>query len=85
MAKGYTQKEGIDYEETFSSVAMLKSIRILLSIAAHYDYEIWQMDVKTAFLKGNLEEEIYMMKPKGFIAKNQKHIVCKLEKVHLWT
>ena len=49
VAKGYTQKEGIDYEETFSPVAMLKSIRILLSIAAHLDYEIWQMDVKTAF------------------------------------
>ena len=60
MAKGYTQKEGIDYDETFSPVAMLKSIRILLSIATHYDYEIWQMDVKTAFLNGNLEEEIYM-------------------------
>ena len=80
VAKGYTQKEGIDYEETFSPVAMLKSIRILLSIAAHYDYEIWQMDVKTAFLNGNLDEEIYMMQPKGFIAKNQKHMVCKLKR-----
>ena len=71
MAKGYTQKEGINYEETFSPVAMLKSIRILLSIVTHYVYEIWQMDVKTAFLNGNLEEEIYMMQPEGFIAKNQ--------------
>ena len=61
MAKGYTQKEGIDYEETFSPVAMLKSIIILLSIAAHYDYENWQMDVKIEFLNGNLEKEIYMM------------------------
>ena len=50
VAKGFTQKEGIDYEETFSPVVMLKSIRILLSIAAHYDYEIWKMDVKTSFL-----------------------------------
>ena len=49
---------------------MLKSIRILLSIAAYYDYEIWQMDIKTAFLNGNLEEEIYMMQLEGFIAKN---------------
>ena len=70
VAKGYTQKKGIDYEETFSPVGMLKSIRILLSIAAHYDYEIWQMDVKTTFLNGNLEEEIYMMQLEGFIAKN---------------
>ena len=70
MAKGHTQKEGIDYEETFSPVAMLKSIKILLSIATHYDYEIWKMDVKNAFLNGNLEEKIYMMQSKGFIAKN---------------
>ena len=63
VAKGYTQKEGFDYEETFSPVAMIKSIRILLSIAAHMDYEIWQMDVKTAFLNGSLEETIYMVQP----------------------
>ena len=56
---------------------MLKSIRILLSITAHFNYEIWQMDVKTAFLNGNLEEEIYMMQLEGFIAKNQEHMVCK--------
>ena len=79
VAKGYTQKEGIDYEETFSPLAMLKSIRILLFIAAHYDYEIWQMNVKTVFLNGNLDEEIYMMQLEGFIAKNQKHMVCKLK------
>ena len=67
VAKGYTQREGIDYEETFSPVAMLKSIRILLSIAAHFNYEIWQMDVKTTFLNGNLDECIYMVQPDGFI------------------
>ena len=49
-------------------------------MAAHYDYEIWQMDVKTTFLNGNLEEEIYMMQPEGFIAKNQEHMVCKLKR-----
>ena len=80
VVKRYTQKEGIDYEETFLPVAMLKSIRILLSIATHYDYEIWQMDVKTDFLNGNFEEEIYMMQLGGFIAKNQKHLVCKLKR-----
>ena len=58
VPKGYTQKEGIDYDETFLPVAMLKSIHILLSIAATLDYEIWQMDVKMAFLNGHLEESI---------------------------
>ena len=64
----------------FSPVAILKSIRILLSIAVNFNYEIWQMDVKTAFLNGNLEEEIYMKQPEGFIAKNQEHMVCKLKR-----
>ena len=60
VVKGYTQKEGVDYEEAFSQIAMLKSIRILLSIAVSLDHEIWQMDVKTAFLNDNLDDEIYM-------------------------
>ena len=61
VEKGYTQKEGFDYEETFSPVSMIESIKILLFIAAHMDYEIWQMDVKTTFLNGSLEETIYMV------------------------
>ncbi|GJY83065.1 putative RNA-directed DNA polymerase [Tanacetum coccineum] len=60
VAKGYTQLYGVDYEETFSPVAVIRAIRILISIAAFYDYEIWQMDVKTAFLNGYLDEDIYM-------------------------
>ncbi|MCE8502524.1 DDE-type integrase/transposase/recombinase, partial [Latilactobacillus sakei] len=80
VAKGYSQKEGFDYEETFSPVVMIKSVRILLAIAAYYDYEIWQMDVKTAFLNGFLEEEIYMSQPEGFIENNQEHLVCKLKR-----
>ena len=77
MEKGYSQKSGFDYEETFLPVAMIKSIKILLSIETYYDYEIWQMDVKTAFLNGYLEENIYMMQPDGFITKGQEHMVCK--------
>ena len=56
VAKGYRQVQGIDYDETFSPVAKLKSVRIMLAIAAYYGYEIWQMDVKTAFLNGHLNE-----------------------------
>ena len=78
VAKGYTQKEGFNYEETFSPVAMIKSIKILLSIVAHMDYDIWQMDVKTTFLNGSLEETIYMVQPEGFVAKGQEKKVCKL-------
>ena len=72
--------KGIDYEETFSPVAMLKSIRILLAVAASLDYEIWQMDVKTVFLNGNLNEDIYMQQPEGFKAKGKEHMVCKLQR-----
>ncbi|KAL0394870.1 UNVERIFIED_CONTAM: hypothetical protein Slati_4453200 [Sesamum latifolium] len=74
VAKGYTQRPRVDFEETYSPVAMNKSIRILLAIAAWYDYEIWQMDVKTAFLNDFVEEEIYMDQPEGFttIGEEQK-------------
>ena len=78
VVKSYTQKEGVDYEETFLLVAMLKSIHILLSIATFLDYEIWKMDVKTDFLNGYLKESIYMMQPEGFVAKSQQQKVCKL-------
>ena len=80
MAKDYSKKLGFDYKETFSPVAMIKSIRILLSIVAYYDYEIWKMDVKIAFLNGYLEENIYMMQLDGFITEGQEHMVCKFHK-----
>ena len=71
---------GVDYEEPFSPIAKLKSIRILLFVAAYYDYDIWYMDVKTAFLNGYLEESIYMVQPKGFTIEGQEPKVCKLQK-----
>ena len=79
VAKGYRKKQGVDYDETFSPVAMLKSIRILLVITAHYDYEIWKMDVKTALLDGNLTEEVYMTQPEGFTSGSGSK-VCKLQR-----
>ena len=60
VAKGYSQCEVIDYQDTFSPIAMLKFIHTLLAIAAYFDYEIWQMDVKTTFLNGYLGEDIYI-------------------------
>ena len=68
VAKEYRQHYGIDYDEMFSPMAMLKSIRIKLAIAAHLDYEIWQIDVKTAFLNGELNEEVYIIQPEEFIS-----------------
>ncbi|GJS91903.1 retrotransposon protein, putative, ty1-copia subclass [Tanacetum coccineum] len=80
VAKGYTQLYGVDYEETFSPVADIRAIRILISIAAFYDYEIWQMDVKTAFLNGHLDEDIYMVQPEGFVDPKHPRKVCKLQR-----
>jgi hypothetical protein len=79
VAKGFRQVQGIDYDKTFSPVAMLKSIRIILAIAAYFDYEIWQMDVKTAFLNGNLEGDVYMIQPEGFVDPNNAGKICKLK------
>ena len=78
VAKGYRQVQGVDYDETFSPVAKLKSVRIMLAIAAYY--EIWQMDVKTAFLNGFLKEELYMMQPEGFVNPKDANKVCKLQR-----
>jgi hypothetical protein len=80
VAKGFRQVQGVDYDETFSPVAMLKSVRILLAIAAYFDYEIWQMDVKTAFLNGNLSEDVYMVQPEGFVDPKDAEKVCKLQR-----
>ncbi|KAL0462995.1 UNVERIFIED_CONTAM: hypothetical protein Slati_0187100 [Sesamum latifolium] len=75
VAKEYTQRPRVNFEETYSPVAIAKSIQILLAIAAWYDYEIWQMDVKTAFLNGFVEEEIFMDQPEGFttVGEEQKN------------
>ena len=80
VAKGFKQTHGIDYDETFSPVAMLKSIRILIAIVAYHDYEIWQIDVKTAFLNGNLLENVNMTQPEGFVQPKNSGKVCKLQR-----
>jgi hypothetical protein len=80
VAKGFTQKEGEDYFDTYSPVARLTTIRLLIALAASDGLHIHQMDVKTAFLNGELEEEIYMEQPDGFVVKSQESKVCRLLK-----
>ena len=69
VVKGFTQREGIDYNETFSLVSCKDSFRIIMALVAHYNLELYQMDVKTAFLNGDLDEIFYMAQPKGFVVK----------------
>ncbi|KAK1615396.1 hypothetical protein QYE76_020913 [Lolium multiflorum] len=80
VAKGYTQKEGEDFFDTYSPVARLTTIRVLLSLAASHGLLVHQMDVKTAFLNEELDEEIYMEQPDGFVLEGQERKVCKLKK-----
>ena len=80
VAKGYAQKYGIDYDETFSPVVRFSSIRALLAFAVQNDMLIHQMDVVTAFLNGELKEEIYMQQPDGYLQPGKEELVCKLKK-----
>ncbi|KAK8953906.1 hypothetical protein KSP39_PZI002954 [Platanthera zijinensis] len=80
MAKGFTQKKGVDFDEIFSPVVKHCSIWVLLAIVALWDLELEQMDVKTTFLHGNLEEEIYILQPEGFVEPGNEKKVCKLRR-----
>ena len=80
VAKGYSQEEGIDYDETYAPVARLEAIRMFLAFAAHSDFKVYQMDVKSAFLNGELEEEVYVEQPPGFEDPNLVDFVYLLFK-----
>ncbi|GJX82082.1 retrovirus-related pol polyprotein from transposon TNT 1-94 [Tanacetum coccineum] len=80
VARGYRQEEGIDFEESFAPVVRLEAIRIFLAFAAHMNMVVYQMDVKTAFLNGNLREEVYVSQPDGFVDKDNPNHVYKLKK-----
>ena len=81
VAKGFTQREVINYNETFSTVSCKDSFIIIMALVAHYDLELHQMDVKTAFLNGDLEENVYMAQPKGFVMKGKERMGCRLKKL----
>jgi hypothetical protein len=84
VAKGFTQREGIDYNETFSPVSYKDSFRIIMALVAHYDLDLYQMDVRTAFLNGDLEENVYMAQPKGFVVKEKRKYVMPPKEINLW-
>ena len=80
VAKSYTQMEGEDFFDTYSPIAQIATIRVLLALAASYGLHVHQMDVKTAFLYGELEEEIYIEQPDGFVVPGEENKVCRLIK-----
>jgi hypothetical protein len=80
VAKGFTQREGIDYTETFSPVSCKDSLRIIMALVVHYDLELHQMNAKTAFLNGDLLENVYMAQPKSFAVKGKEHMGCHMRK-----
>lgn len=80
VAKGYSQVAGIDFNETFSPVIRIKSIRILLALAVELNYEVHQMDINAAYLNGTLNEDIYMSQPEGTAEKGKEHLVCHLKR-----
>jgi len=80
VVKGYAQKEGVDFHDIFSPVVRLTTIRVVLAMCVVFDLHLEQLDVKTTFLHGKLEEEIYMLQPKGFEEQGKENLVCRLTK-----
>lgn len=80
VAKGYKQKQGIDYQDYFAPVARLETIRLILALSAQNDWNIFRMDVKSAFLNGFLQEDVYIDQPPGFVKKGEDNKVCRLKK-----
>lgn len=80
VAKGFKQESGIDFEEIVSPMVKMTTLRVLLGLVATKNLELVQMDAKTTFLHGDLDEEIYMQQSKGFAEEGKEHLVCKLKK-----
>jgi hypothetical protein len=80
VCKGYAQIEGLDFDETFAPIARLEAIIMFLAYACHKRFKVYQMDVKSYFLNGDLSEEVYMEQPEGFKLSDNLDLVCKLKK-----
>ena len=80
VAKGYARIYDVDYSNTFSSLAKLTSFHLFISLAASYDWDFHQLDIKNVFLNGDLQEEVYMKQPPGFVAQGEIGKVCRLQK-----
>ena len=83
VAQGYNQEEGIDFDETFAPVARIKAIRLLLAFACHMNFKLFQMDVKSAFLNGFIQEEVYVEQSPGFEDHEKPNHVYKLQKAFM--
>eukprot|EP00253_Pinus_taeda_P011634 PITA_11634 len=80
VANGYSQKEGIHYEEAFTPVAKLNTTKMLIALATKHHWMIHQLDLKFAFLNGNWKEEVSLVQPEGFVKQGEEHLVCRLKK-----
>lgn len=80
VAKGYVQRQGVDFEEVFVPVAWLDTVRVILAVVADWRWEVHHLDVKSAFLNGDLQEEVYIAQPEGFVKKGEEHLVLRLSK-----
>ena len=80
VAKGYAQEKGIDFDETFTPTCCTTTIRSMCALAAHHGWNVHQLDIKIAFLNGDLHEEVYVTQPRGFVQKGEENKVCRLKK-----
>jgi hypothetical protein len=80
VCKGYAQIEGLDFDETFAPVAILEAIKMFLAYACHKRFKVYQMDVNSTFLNGDLSEEVYMEQLEGFELSDNPNLVCKMKK-----